>query len=174
MTRDSARRRVYDAEQVVWDMVDRGADVLFHDERLMLAPDRKFGQVADVERYLDWLRKHAWAAPQTPRPRVRLRRGAARATYTGPGTIALPDAGWARRELVVLHEYAHHMVWHESAGAESGHGPRFCRTLAELVRQAVGPGAGLLLIDAFHTEGLLGIAGGSGAGPPGTVAGWPP
>ena len=154
--RDAARSRVYDVEQQVTDMIDRGADVLFHGERLSLAPDRKFGQVADVQRYLDWLRKHEWAGPQTPRPLVRVRRGAAKAHWTAPATIALPDAAWARRELVVLHEYAHHLVWHESAGADSGHGPPFCRTFAELVRQAVGPQAGLVLIDAFATAGLLG------------------
>lgn len=166
---DARRSQVYEAEQLVIDMLDRGGLVQFHGERLVLEPDRKFGRVEDVQRYLDWLRQHEWAAPHTPAPVVRVRRGAAKAHWTAPGTIALPDAAWARRELIVLHEYAHHVVWHETDGTDSRHSARFCRTFAELVRQAVGLGPGLLLFDTFEAAGLL-------AEPPGPlrgVAGWP-
>lgn len=155
---DSQRSAVYAAESSVRDMVDRGADVDFHGTVLAIEPDRRFGQVTDVPRYLDWVRAHDWGYPDVPAPTVRLRRGAAKAAWEAPGVIALPDAAWARRELVVLHEYTHHALWHTLGPAELGHGPTFCRHFAELVRQAVGPSVGLLLTDAFHTAGLLGPA----------------
>jgi putative metallohydrolase (TIGR04338 family) len=150
---DSRRSAVYAAEALVVGMIDRGADVDFHGSRMGVVPDRKFGQVGDVERYLAWVRGHDWGVPDVPAVRVRQRRGAAKATWEAPHVIAIPDAAWARRELVVLHEYAHHVVWHRSAG--SGHGPAFCTVLVDLVRNAVGPEAGLLLTDAFYQAGLL-------------------
>lgn len=153
---DDQRSAVYAAESAVRDMVDRGADVEFHGTRLSVAPDRRFGQVADVPRYLRWVRAHDWGYPDVPMPAVRLRRGDAKAEWEAPGVIALPDAAWARRELVVLHEYTHHVLWHTVGSDALGHGPVFCRNFADLVRNAVDPSVGLLLTDAFHTSGLLG------------------
>ncbi len=152
---DARRSAVYAAESVVVDMVDRSADVAFHGTMLTPEPDRKFGQVADIERYLQWVRGHPWGASDVPLPAVRTRRGDAKATWQAPGTIAVPDAAWARRELVVLHEYAHHIVWHRSGAVDTNHGPQFCRMFAELVRAAVGPATGLLLTDAFYRSGLF-------------------
>jgi len=152
---DARRSAVYAAEHAVVGMIDRGADVLFHGARLSVQPDRKFGRVSDVERYLQWVRGNPWGHPDVPSPVVRVRRGEARATWEAPATIAVPDAAWARRELVVLHEYAHHAVWHGSGGSDATHGAPFCRVFADLVRNAVGPGAGLLLTDAFYRSGLF-------------------
>ena len=152
---DARRSAVYAAEALVVDMIDRGAEVDFHGMRLSVEPDRKFGQVADIQRYLAWVRGHPWGGAETPEPRVRQRRGAAKASWEAPATIAIPDAEWARRELVVLHEYAHHVVWHRSGGTDPGHGAAFCRELADLVRNAAGASAGLLLTDAFYRTGLL-------------------
>ncbi len=146
---------MYAAESLVVDMVDRGADVTFHGSAVSPEADRKFGQVRDITRYLDWLRGHDWAYPELPAPVVRVRRGAAKATWEAPGVIAVPDAAWARRELIVLHEFAHHVVWHRSGRTDNTHGPAFCRVFADLVRNAVGPSTGLLLTDAFHRAGLF-------------------
>ncbi len=153
---DANRSAVYAAESLVADMIDRGADVAFHGTRLALQPDRKFGQVADIERYLAWVRSHPWGCPDVPRPVIRQRRGAAKAVWEAPVTIAVPDAAWARREMVVLHEYAHHVTWHRSGRTDPRHGPAFCRNYADLVRMAVDPATGLLLTDAFHQAGLFG------------------
>lgn len=150
---DRNRSAVYAAEAAVIAMVDRGADVAFHGSRLTPEPDRKFGRVADVEPYLDWLRQHEWGFPDAPRPTARQRRGAAKATWEAPGTIAVPDAAWARRELVVLHEYTHHVCWH--LAGNTNHDAAFCRTFTSLVREAVGPSTGLLLTDSFYRAGLL-------------------
>jgi len=153
---DTDRSAVYDAEALVAGMVDRGAEVRFHGTRLIPEPDRRFGQVADIDRYLRWVRAHSWGYPETPAPVVRERRGTAKAAWESPGTIAVPDAAWARRELVVLHEYAHHAVWHTAAPGDTRHSAQFCRVLADLVRNAVGPSTGLLLTDAFFGAGLMG------------------
>lgn len=150
---DRQRAAVYGAEDLVRSLVDRGADVRFHGTVLTPEPDRRFGQVADIARYLDWVRAQPWSDPTCPPASVRLRKGAAKATWQVPGVIAIPDAAWARRELVVLHEYAHHVVWHTFGG--DGHGPEFCRTFVDLVRNAIGPGTGLLLTDAFYRAGLM-------------------
>ncbi len=150
---DRRRGIVYDTETLVIDMVDRGAPVDFHGTRLTPDLDRRFGRVSDVRRYLEWLRSHEWAHPDLPEVAVRVRRGAAKATWDAPGTIALPDAAWARRELIVLHEYAHHVAWHR--WRRNDHGAPFCREQADLVRRAVGPSTGLLLTDAYHRAGLF-------------------
>ncbi len=150
---DTRKSSVYDAESVVLDMVDRRADVEFHGARMTPDDDRKFGQVSDVARYLAWLRGHDWGHPDVPPPVVRVRRGESKATWEAPGTIAIPDSRWARRELIILHEYAHHVVWH--TWQDSSHGARFCRVLADLVRNAVGQSTGLLLTDSFHRGGLF-------------------
>lgn len=152
---DRRRAAVYAAESMVTDMVDRAAEVVFHGSVLTPELDRKFGQVADVERYLLRLRDQPWGAADVPVPVVRVRRGAAKATWEEPGVIALPDAVWARREMVVLHEYTHHVVWYRSQRRDTSHGPDFCRTFAEFVRRAVGPATGLLLTDAFFSAGLF-------------------
>jgi len=152
---DSRRSAVYAAESVVLDMIDRGVDVAFHGSSLTVEPDRKFGQVTDIDAYLRWLRRNSWGYPEVPAPHVRLRRGAAKASWEAPATIAVPDAAWARRELIVLHEYAHHVTWHQSGGADNSHGPAFCRTLADLIRNAVGAGTGLLVTDSFYRAGLF-------------------
>lgn len=150
---DRRRSAVYAAEAMVVAMIDRGDDVDFHGARVSIGPDRKFGQVADIERYLTWVRSHEWGAPEVPDVRVRQRRGATKAVWEAPDCIAIPDAAWARREMVVLHEYAHHVVWHRAGGSE--HGAKFCLAFADLVRNAVSPEAGLLITDAFHQAGLF-------------------
>ena len=136
-------------------MVDRGADVAFHGTLMTPEQDRKFGQVPDISRYLSWLRSKNWGHGDVPAPTVRVRRGATKATWQAPGVIAIPDAAWARRELVVLHEYAHHVVWFGSGQSDNSHGPQFCRMFADLVRNAVGQSTGLLLTDAFYRAGLF-------------------
>lgn len=45
------------------------------------------------------------------------------------------------REVVVLHEFAHHVTWH-TAGA-TGHGEQFQEVYLSLLENAVGPGGGV-------------------------------
>ena len=78
--------------------------------------------------------------------RVRERAGAARAHYERPGAIvAVPThrtgGGWALRELVILHELAHHLGGDEP----EAHGGPFVDRLLDLVDGVVGPEAALLM-----------------------------
>lgn len=134
-------------------MVDRAAPVaLPNGEFVVVEPDRKFGRVVDVERYLVAL----WAslALSGRPPSVRLRRGTTKAHWeAATDVIAMPDAPWALREVVVLHEVAHALVWRRDQ--ITGHGPVFCREYAHLVGR-VNPSIGLILTDAFHSSELLG------------------
>ena len=90
--------------------------------------------------------------------RVRARRAATAAHYedrSGTGIIAVPDlatADWAMRELVVLHEVAHHLG---GAGAEGpAHGPEFVATMCTLTELVMGPELGHVLRVVYAKEGV--------------------
>jgi putative metallohydrolase (TIGR04338 family) len=89
--------------------------------------------------------------------RVRARAGATKAEYEAlTNTIAVPNhrvgGGWAMRELVVLHELAHHLA------SSTDHGPRFVTMLVTLVEELVGPEAGFLLRSALVDAGASAAA----------------
>jgi putative metallohydrolase (TIGR04338 family) len=162
---DPQRARVYEAESVVAGLIDRRVDfpvVDAYGSRIVVPDDRKFGEIESVQRYadavlaLDWVRR---AAPHRAgvRVRVRARAGATRAEYEElTGTIAVPPHAvggrWAMRELVVLHELAHHL----SPGGE--HGPPFVAVLIELVDGLLGSEAGFLLRSALFDAGVTAVS----------------
>jgi putative metallohydrolase (TIGR04338 family) len=91
---------------------------------------------------------------------IRARAGAAKAVYeSDTRTIALPThrvgGRWAMRELVVLHELAHHL------SSDVEHGPQFVQVMVELVAELLGAEAGFLLRSAL-SAGTSGV-GRSGA-----------
>lgn len=149
--RDSQRSRVYAAEEFVRTLFDRAAEhgspaVEFFGTRLTLPPEGRFGSVPSVQRYVDQVLalpavRQRW--PDVPPLRVRPRRAATAAHYEnrdGAGVIAVPDrdtAEWALRELVVLHEVAHHLC-----RAGPPHGPEFVATICELTELVMGPEVG--------------------------------
>lgn len=149
---DSRRSAVYAAEDQVASLLDRGGRLDFHGSVLDLPRQRQLADLAEVEEYLAVIRGEPWGAGHTPRPRVRRRRGVTRAHWQAPDTIALPtETRWALREMVVLHEYAHHVTWHDCGSAE--HGTAFQDTMTELVTHALAPSAGLVLRAAYHGAG---------------------
>jgi putative metallohydrolase (TIGR04338 family) len=85
---------------------------------------------------------------------VRARRAATAAHYErrdGAGVIAVPDrdtADWAMRELVVLHEMAHHL-----SEAGPAHGPAFVATMCTLAELVMGPELGHVLRVVYAKEG---------------------
>lgn len=91
-----------------------------------------------------------WPAVRARFPRavepvtVRSRRGHAAAEYRpARAEIAIPDSRegrWALRELVVLHEIAHHL----DDGPGPAHGRGFVLVLTELVGTVLGPEAGFV------------------------------
>jgi len=161
VSRDSARSRVYDAERLVFRMLDRAAGahtVQIAGTQLTVPAEARFGSVDDVAAYLRRVTDLRTVSERFARASlpvaVRARRGQRAAHYErGTATIALPDgqAGrWALRELVVLHELAHHL---DDVG-DPAHGPNFVTTLIELVESVMGPETALIYRVIFGDSGL--------------------
>lgn len=161
--RDSQRAKVYAAEEFVRTLFDRAAEhgspaVDFFGAQLTLPPEARFGSVEAVQRYVDDVVALPAVRQQWRRIsplRVRARRAATAAHYEsrdGAGTIAVPDrstADWAMRELVVLHEIAHHLCQ-----AEPAHGPEFVATFCTLTELVMGPELGHVLRVVYAKEGV--------------------
>ena len=154
--RDTQRAKVYAAEELVRTLFDRAAErgnrvVDFFGTQLTLPPEGRFGSVAAVQRYVDDVLAHVG----TDHPlRVRPRRGATAAHYERLGndaTIAVPDgrSTWALRELVVLHEIAHHL-----SDADPPHGPEFIATFCDLAETVMGPEVAHVLRVVYAKEGV--------------------
>ncbi|QNI05234.1 TIGR04338 family metallohydrolase [Mycobacterium kubicae] len=161
--RDAQRAKVYAAEEFVRTLFDRAAEhgspmIEFFGTQLTLPPEGRFGSVPSVQRYVDdvlalpAVRSH-W--PGVGPLRVRPRKAATAAHYEnrdGAGTIAVPDrdtADWAMRELVVLHEIAHHLCQ-----TPPPHGPQFVATMCTLAEAVMGPELGHVLRVVYAKEGV--------------------
>jgi putative metallohydrolase (TIGR04338 family) len=153
---DPQRSLVYEAEQSLANLIDRRLDfpvVSAFGSRVTLPDDRKFGDLDSVQRYVDAVLTLDWVAASPNSVRVRARAGATKAEYEfATATIAVPPhrvgGRWAMRELVVLHELAHHL----SQAAD--HGPAFTTPFLELVTELVGPEAGFLLRSGWLAAGV--------------------
>ncbi len=161
--RDAQRSKVYAAEQFVRTLFDRAAErgsrsVEFFGAQLTLPPEAKFGSLPGVQRYVDDVLalpavQQRW--PAAAPLRVRARRAATAAHYEnrdGAGVIAVPDrqdADWAMRELVVLHEIAHHLC-----DEQPPHGPHYVATLCTLAELVMGPEVGHVLRVVYAKEGV--------------------
>lgn len=161
--RDGQRSKVYAAEEFVRTLFDRAAEhhsrnVEFFGAQLTLPPEARFGSVVSVQRYVDEVLvlpavRQQW--PAIAPLRVRARRAATAAHYEnreGIGIIAVPDldtADWAMRELVVLHEIAHHLC-----DAQPPHGSQYVATLCTLAELVMGPELGHVLRVVYAKEGV--------------------
>ena len=160
--RDTQRAKVYAAEGFVRTLFDRAGEhgnrvVDFFGTQLTLPPEGKFASASSVQRYVDEVLAHPavhqrW--PGTGALIVRPRRGTTAAHYEWSdniATIAVPDRRdtWALRELVVLHEIAHHL-----SHAEPPHGPEFVATFCELAGAVMGPEVGHVLRVVYAKEGV--------------------
>ncbi|MBU8810646.1 TIGR04338 family metallohydrolase [Mycolicibacterium goodii] len=157
--RDTQRARVYAAEEFVRTMFDRAAQhssraIDFFGTQLTLPPEAKFGSVAAVQNYVDDVTARVETNPVT----VRARRGTKAAHYEIDGAvIAVPeqDTTWALRELVVLHELAHHLCAQGPAADAPAHGPEFVATYCGLCETIMGPEVGLVLRMVYAKEGVI-------------------
>ena len=161
--RDWQRAKVYAAEEFVRTLFDRATEhgsrsIEFFGAQLTLPPEARFGSVASVQRYVDDVLalpavRRGW--PKVAPVRVRARRAASAAHYEnrdGTGVIAVPDlatADWAMRELVVLHEIAHHLC-----DASPPHGSHYVATLCTLAELVMGPELGHVLRVVYAKEGV--------------------
>lgn len=134
-------------------MFDRSATypvVEIAGSRLTLPPERRFGDLTAAQVYVDRVLDLNWVRRTWPRAalpvRLRERAGSTRAHYERAGAVmAVPThrigTGWALRELVILHELAHHLA----GDGEVPHGGPFADRLLALVDGVVGPEAALLM-----------------------------
>lgn len=162
MSADSTRSRFYAAQHLVQTLFDRSATaptVIVAGSTVTLPMERHFGDIAGVQSYVDRLLSLDWVRRDWPRARtpvtVRRRRGARSAHYERDGAVmAIPPAagadGWALRELVVLHEVAHHLA----AAAEPAHGAAFTRIYLALLDGIVGAEAAFLMTVTLGDQGL--------------------
>ncbi|HET8590975.1 MAG TPA: TIGR04338 family metallohydrolase [Nakamurella sp.] len=161
--RDAQRAAVYAAENQVARLLDRSAEFPVAEvagSHVTLPVERHFADLPSVQAYLDKVLALAWVRQRWPDTAaqpvvVRERRGAARAHYERDGAVvALPlhhgGTAWALRELVVLHELAHHL----GGDADTGHGPAFAGRLVELADGVIGPEAAFLLRVTMADQGV--------------------
>lgn len=146
-------------------MLDRAAagssTVDFFGSRLTLPPERRFADLASVQRWVDAVLAldpvcERW--PATPPCEVRPRRGSSRAHYQAPGQIAVPlSERWALRELVLCHEVAHHLVFHDPrvSSEVAAHGREFVDAFVDLVQLVIGAEVALLLRAGLDEVGAV-------------------
>ncbi|WP_024796893.1 TIGR04338 family metallohydrolase [Tomitella biformata] len=160
--RDGQRGAVYDAESLVRTMFDRAEErglrtLEVHGSTVTLPVERKFGSVASVQGYCDRVLALRWVIAAWPRAAVpvtvRPRAGNTAAHYVND-TIAVPvdrDGRWALRELVVLHELAHHLG---VEGAGPAHGGAFVDRYLTLVGEIIGLEAAFVLRATYLAGGV--------------------
>lgn len=161
--RDFQRSPVYGAESALRTLIDRMLETGLPSVQLagtdvVLTADRRFASIESVQTYTDAVLALPWVQARWPRAaqpvHVRARRSAAAAHYEATSqTIAVPDQriGWAMRELVVLHELAHHLTWDDAAPP---HGPAFASAMLELVTVLLGEQDGFALRVLDHEHGV--------------------
>jgi putative metallohydrolase (TIGR04338 family) len=160
--RDTQRAKVYAAEEFVRTLFDRSAEhgnrvVEFFGTQLTLPPEGRFASAPSVQCYVDDVLAHPAVRARWPAAgalTVRPRRGASAAHYERSddgASIAVPDlrSTWALRELVVLHEIAHHLC-----DVEPPHGPEFVATFCELAEVVMGPEVSHVLRVVYAKEGV--------------------
>jgi putative metallohydrolase (TIGR04338 family) len=160
--RDTQRAKVYAAEEFVRTLFDSAAGhgtrvVEFFGTQLTLPPEGRFASAPSVQRYVDDVLAHPGVQARWPAVSaltVRTRRGGAAAHYERSddgAAIAVPErrSTWALRELVVLHEIAHHLC-----DAVPPHGPEFVATFCELAEAVMGPEVAHVLRVVYDKEGV--------------------
>ncbi|WP_439031842.1 TIGR04338 family metallohydrolase [Gordonia terrae] len=155
--RDTGRARFYEAEHLVhrlFDNVSSSRTVQLAGTEITLPAEARFASIDAVDDYVRRVLELPAVRSGFPRAAepvsVRERRGQRSAHYAArvradDGTqveaeIAIPssrEGRWALRELVVLHELAHHL----DGTAGPAHGRGFVLTLVELVGLVLGPEA---------------------------------
>ncbi|WP_036508471.1 TIGR04338 family metallohydrolase [Nocardia aobensis] len=158
--RDTQRRKVYDAEhrlRALFDLADRtpGRTVELFGSQISVPIERRMGTVESVSAYLEAVLSLPSIRARYPHAavpvRVRARRGSRYAHYEpATATIAVPLRERAVRELLVLHELAHHLQ-----PRPAGHGPEFCRVFCNVLDTVVGAEAGWLMRTLLHDTGAL-------------------
>lgn len=151
-TPDRGRSAVYAAQDQLARLWDRAPGVItIAGSSLTLPVERRFGDLTSVQTYTDKVLALGWVRSEWPLARptvtVRARRGTRQAHYEyATATMAIPvmgrEATWALRELVILHELAHHLG--NTPPPDTGHGADFQQRFMALLAGVIGPEAGFI------------------------------
>ena len=156
LTVTAADERFYRAQDTLDFLLAHGGTARVWGSTVTVPVERRFGDLDGVRRYLAALRATSWGHPDTPAPQVRCRAGAVNvAHWQAPDIIALPvgrgpDGRQMLREHIVVHEYAHHVTWHQHGA--TGHGPVFQDIYLDLLEHAIGAEAAFILRAALHPD----------------------
>ncbi len=143
----------------IFDNAAAGANQLTVGGTTVTVPaEAKFATVESMQRYVDSVLAMGpvaeLAGGKPTSVRVRARRGSTAAHYEREAaTIAVPmqsDARWAQRELVLLHELAHHL----DRGDGPSHGRDFVRGYVDLAEAVMGPEAAFIMRITFAENGV--------------------
>ena len=147
--RDSERSKTYDAENEVLAILLGQGTVEMFGSRFAIPDERKFSDIAGVQRYVDAVMDHVG---QPKSITVRERKGQTKAHYEPLNQVIAVPVGtrWALREMVILHEIAHHLTPNDLPS----HGREFRRNLSELAGKVLAPEAEFFLRVAFGERGL--------------------
>lgn len=158
--RDAGRAALYAAERMAHLVFEApGTSTRIGGVTVTVPPEARFASVDSVADHVERVLARPSIRERFPRAvepvAVRVRRGPVSAHYEAgpPAVIAVPEDGdgrWALRELVVLHELAHHL---DDSGGPA-HGPGFAATLIDLVADVIGPEAGLIYRVLFSESGV--------------------
>jgi putative metallohydrolase (TIGR04338 family) len=144
--RDFQKQRVYDAEFMLRNVM-RTAEAMdvptfdFHGSTLYLPRERRFACLDSMQAYVDQVLGLNWVRATFPAAeygvKVVRRRGQAKAHYQ-LGQIHVPmEVDWALREIVLLHEIAHHLT-------PGCHSPEFAGGHWTLINEIIGQEVGLV------------------------------
>ena len=159
--RDHQKGKLYGAEFLFRRMLERQHDypvIEWMGSKVAVPVERRFGDPAAVQIYVDKVLALNWVQAQFEEARkpvtVRRRKGSAHAHHEPLiAVIAVPDhvngGSWALREIVVLHELAHHL-----SPLGTHHGPEFAQTFLDLVEGILGPEAGFLFRTILLDNGV--------------------
>lgn len=150
---DPDRIATYACEFTLRDML-KVSQVHVHGVTVDIPVERNFATIENIQAYVDKVLALNWVRAAYPRATnplkvVKKPKGANNADCGG-GVMRVPinsENRWALREIVILHEMAHHL-------APGGHAEAFRTCFAWLVSEIIAPEAGWLLRTLFWDNGL--------------------
>lgn len=145
--------RAYAAECELREQLETPA-VTLHGCTVTVPVERRFAELADVQRYVDLVLALNWVRARYPRAAESItveRSKKINIADCGSGVMRVnPDhSRWAMRETVILHEVAHHL-----APLGSAHDVEFRTTYLHLLEELVGPEAAFLMRSNYTDQGL--------------------
>jgi hypothetical protein len=156
--RDPDKEAAYTAEQQVRELMDMAVEVEdwtfdFHGYTMQLPQERKFASLESIRSYVNAVCNLSQVRARFPgrgTPKVAEHDYIDIASYTHHDeTINIrthKDSKWQQRELIVLHELAHHMA------KGDGHGPEWRGAFVFLIDECMGRQMAMVMGEQFYAQ----------------------